>query len=201
MSRRRDFDPFGSFLTPSEFFSSNPFATMRRMSEEMDRTFGQFFGPSGGGGHWYPAVEVAEHNGELHVHAELPGMKPEDVKVEITEDALVIRGERKSEHEHHLGKTYRSERRYGEFYREITLPEGVNTDNAKAQFRDGILEVTVPVPQQTNKRREIPIGGGETRGEIKGESRTSSWASPGITGEKTNTETASNGGKQPESKS
>jgi HSP20 family protein len=166
-SQWRGWDPFGLSRSRGEdFFSSNPFSMMRRMSEEMDRTFGQFFGPAMGarGGTWHPAIEVAEENGQLHVHAELPGLKPEDVKVEITDDSLVIRGERKSEREHRIGSAYRSERSYGEFYREIALPEGVNADQAKAEFRNGVLEITVPVPQQASQRREIPIGTGETTG-------------------------------------
>jgi HSP20 family protein len=178
VSRSRAWDPFS--LSPADLFSSNPFTVMRRMSEEMDRTFGQFFGQQGAGGssgRWYPAVEVAERDGQLHVHAELPGLKPEDVKVEVTDDALVIRGERKSEHEHRVGGAYRSERRYGEFYREIPLPEGVNADQARAQFRNGVLEVTVPVPQQASNRREIPISTGEsstiTAGSDTGASRGS----------------------------
>src|SRR5690242_9073596 len=78
-------DPFS--LSPADFFSSNPFALMRRISEEMARAFGHSFGRTGGGaGGWYPAVEVREQNGQLQVHAELPGLKPEDVKVEITDD-------------------------------------------------------------------------------------------------------------------
>jgi HSP20 family protein len=165
LSRSRGADPFGSLLNPAEFFNANPFTLMRRMSEEMDRTFGQFFGQtSGGAGGWHPAVEVREQNGQLQIHAELPGLRPEDVKVEITDDVLVISGEKKSEQEDRSGQAYRSERRYGKFYREIALPEGVNADQAKAQFRDGILEISVPVPQQASNRREIPIQTGEAVG-------------------------------------
>jgi HSP20 family protein len=135
------------------------------MSEEMDRHFGQMFGQSSGGagqGGWSPAVEVREHDGQLEVCAELPGLKPDDVKVELTDDALLIHGERKSEQEHHIGKAYRSERRYGEFYRAIPLPEGVKTDQVHAQFRDGVLQVTMPVQQEASRRRQIPINSGES---------------------------------------
>jgi HSP20 family protein len=163
VSRSRAWDPFGFSLTPADLFSANPFSLMRRMSEEMDRTFGSFFGQSGrGSGTWFPAIEVAEQNGQLQVHAELPGIKPEDVKVEVTNDSLILRGERKSENEQRSGGTYRSERRYGEFYREIPLPQGVNPEDAKAQFRNGVLEITVPIPERASNRRQIPIQSGES---------------------------------------
>jgi HSP20 family protein len=161
-SPSRETHRFGSGLSPEEFFYSNPFTLMRRMSEEMDRTFGQFFSNAGAGTRsWYPEMEIAERDGQLHIQTDLPGLRPEDVKVEITHDKLTISGERKSEREHKVGGAYRSERRYGEFYREIALPEGVNGDQAKAQFHDGVLEVTVPVPQQASNRRQIPIQSGE----------------------------------------
>jgi HSP20 family protein len=157
---RRSHDPF--FLSPREFFSANPFSLMRRMSEEMDRIFGEFGferGESGGarGGTWSPAIEVAEREGNYVVHAELPGLKPEDVKVELTEDALVIQGERKSQHEEKQGGVHRTERRYGQFYRAVPLPEGVNAEQVRAKFEHGVLEVTIPVPQQQSTRRQIPI--------------------------------------------
>lgn len=159
VSRGRNWDPFESSLAAFDPFTSNPFSFMRRMSEEMDRAFGRFFGQSAGGGlaTWYPPVEVVERDGNLQVHAELPGLKPEDVKVEVTDDALVIQGERKSEHEEKKSGVYRSERHYGQFYRAIPLPQGANPDKAKAQFNNGVLEVTLPIPESASNRRQIPI--------------------------------------------
>jgi HSP20 family protein len=167
---RRSYDPF--FLSPREFFSANPFSLMRRMTEEMDRVFGEFGFERGqsGRGSWSPAIEVAEREGNYVVHAELPGLKPEDVKVELSDDALVIHGERKSEHEENKGGVHRTERRYGQFYRTVPLPEGVNAEQVRAKFENGVLEVTVPVPQQQSTRRQIPINTGS-------ESSTSSAAS------------------------
>jgi HSP20 family protein len=161
---RRGWDPFSWQLTPSDFFSSDPFSWMRRFHEEMDRTFARFFGKESDGesGVWYPAVEVAERDGQLQVHAELPGLKPEEVKVEVTDDALIIRGERKYEHEGKQGGVYRSERRYGQFYREIPLPEGAKAEEAKANFKDGVLEVVLPVPEAKSNRRTIPIESGSS---------------------------------------
>jgi HSP20 family protein len=143
-------------LSPAEFFS-NPFSVMRRFSEEMDRSFGRFFSRENGGTFWSPAIEVRENDGQLKVHAELPGLKPEDVHVEVTNDQLIIQGERKSEQEEKNAGVYRSERHYGQFYRAIPLPEGANTEQAKAQFKNGVLEIAIPTPQQKSNRREIPV--------------------------------------------
>jgi HSP20 family protein len=170
---RAGFDPF--FLSPREFFSANPFSLMRRMSEEMDRVFGEFgFGggqSSGLASTWTPAIEVAEREGNYIVRAELPGLKPEDVKVELRDDALTVQGERKFEHEEEKGGVHRSERRYGQFYRSIPLPEGVNPEQVRARFENGILEVKVPVPEQKSNRRQIPIEGSSASSATSGSTK------------------------------
>jgi HSP20 family protein len=159
---RRANDPFR--FNQADFFS-NPFAVMRRMHEEMDRIFAEGWGRSagssamGGMGSWAPAVEVSERNNELNVCAELPGLRPDDVQVEVTDDALVIQGERKHEQKEEQGGRFHSERSYGRFYRTVPLPEGADPGNARAEFKNGELRVKVPIHRQEQKRRQIPIGG------------------------------------------
>lgn len=159
IQRRRSYFPeFG--IAPQEFFSSNPFSLMRRMTEEMDRAF-QEFGMNRGDWNrtgWSPSVEVFERDGKYNVYAELPGLSPNDVKVEVADNALVIQGERKVEHEDK--EQHRTERQYGSFYRSIPLPEGADVEHANAKFQNGLLEISVPVPQQSQQRRSIPIEGG-----------------------------------------
>ncbi len=79
-------------------------------------------------------------------------------------NTLVIQGERKEEHEEKKEGFYRSERSYGQFYRLIPLPDDVNLDQVRADFNNGVLEITVPVPQTQQRRNEIPIGvGGQSQ--------------------------------------
>ncbi len=145
-----------------DLFTMNPFALMRRMSEEMDRAFGSSLGLWRGRGEEYavfaPPIEVREEDNNLVVSADLPGMHKEDVHVECTQDGLFIEGERRREHEETRGGFHRSERSYGHFQRTIPLPEGADVDKASAQFKDGVLEVRVPLPEQRQRKpREIPI--------------------------------------------
>lgn len=152
-------EPRGAFsLNPSEFFNASPFSLMRRFSEEMDRMFEDIGGwrrRRSEVEHWAPAVEVRERDGKLEVLAELPGIKEDEVKVEVTKEGLVLQGERKREHEEKREGYYHSERSYGQFYRLIPLPEGANIDQAHAEFHNGELRVSIPVPEQ--KTRQIPI--------------------------------------------
>jgi HSP20 family protein len=137
----------------------NPFSLMRRMSEEMDRVFGESNEREVRERTWAPTVELIQREGTLVVRAELPGLKPEDVKLEITDDAIVLEGERKDEREENRGGLHVTERRYGRFYRAIPLPEGAKTEDARARVENGILEVTIPTEEPKSKRREIPIQG------------------------------------------
>jgi len=155
-SRRAGY-ALGLPLTPVDFFRMNPFSLMRRMSEELDRAFGETNGRDRAGFAWAPAIEVTQRDGNYVVRAELPGLNPEDVKLEITDEAIVLQGERKEEHEETKGGGHVTERRYGKFYRAILLPDGARADEARAAYDKGVLEITVPVEEQRSKRREIPI--------------------------------------------
>src|SRR5207248_2754432 len=106
---------------------------------------------------WAPAVEVHQHDGEIVVRADLPGMKKEDVHVEITDQNLVIQGERQQSCEEKDEGHFRSECRYGSFYRSLPLPKGVQADDIKAEFADGVLEVRVPAPRQEENRKTIEV--------------------------------------------
>lgn len=124
----------------------------------MDRAFSEFSGSNNGDTSlWTPAIDVSQRDGQYVVHAELPGLKPEDVKVEVLDDALVIEGERKDEHEEDRGGVHRTERRYGRFYRAIPLPEGATADQARASFENGVLEVMIPLSRQQSDRHRIPV--------------------------------------------
>ena len=148
------------YLAPADIFRMNPFSPMRRMSEELDRVFGESNEREQRERTWTPAIELTQREGNLVVRAELPGLRPEDVKLEITDDAIVLEGERKDEREENRGGLHVTERRYGRFYRAIPLPEGAKTDDVRANFENGVLEITVPTEEPKSKRREIPIQGG-----------------------------------------
>jgi HSP20 family protein len=145
--------------SPAEWFSSSPFELMRRFSDEMDRWRG---GVPGGleASAWVPAIEVYERDRQFVVRAELPGMRREDVTVEIQDDSIVVQGERRRETESgepDEGGLYRSEWSYGRFFRRIPLPEGIDADQARARFDQGILEIAIPLPEQQRRRRQIPV--------------------------------------------
>ena len=161
MARRGAYAPSMFALSPGSIFSMSPFELMRRFTDELDRAFeGLGITRGAGGGEiqmWTPSVEVFERDNNLVVRAELPGLDKDDVKVELTDDGLVIEGERKREREERLEGGYRSEIEYGRFYRMIPLPEGVNVDQAQARMNNGVLEVAIPMAEVKRPRRSIPV--------------------------------------------
>ena len=153
-------------LSPSAVFRMGPFELMRRFTDELDHAF-EGLGLTRGGGEiekWTPSVEICERDNNLVVRAELPGLDSKDVKVEMTDDGLIIQGEKKREHEERQEGFHKSERVYGQFYRHIPLPEGAEVDQAKAQINNGVLEVVIPMSEERRKPRSIPVesGSGKT---------------------------------------
>lgn len=134
----------------------DPFALLRDMTAQFEHIFDEgnwptfrwpfAFKPLTDEIAFKPAVDVFEKDGRLITKIDLPGMKKEDVTVEVTNGYLAISGERKSEMEEKKEAFYRSEREYGAFYRAIPLPEGVKLEDVKATFIEGVLEVSVPLP-------------------------------------------------------
>ncbi len=104
-------------------------------------------------------MDVQSCNGTMVVSAELPGLKKDDVKVEVSGDMLVIEGERTREHKEDHAGYHRWERSYGRFYRSIPLPEGAKTDQVKAELKEGILKVFIPVPEMNQESRRVAITG------------------------------------------
>jgi HSP20 family protein len=152
---------------------ASPFRLLERFANEIDSVFGDFglgrsvLAPRGsrtqgtGLDLWVPQVEVSQQNNELVVRADLPGLKKEDVTVDITDDAITIAGERRREQETEQGGVYRSERSYGSFFRTIPVPEGAIVDQAKATFKDGVLEIRMPAPpDQVTRGRRLEIKDG-----------------------------------------
>lgn len=152
LGRRRGLELFPS---GGELFLMNPFSLMRKITDEMNRTFGEF----GRGGVWSPPIEVSQQEGKLMISAELPGVKPEEVTITVDENTLVMEGERSEKKEEETAGIRRSELRYGRFYRAIPLPEGASPDQAKARFEHGVLRIEIPVAEESVSRKKIPIEG------------------------------------------
>ncbi|HET7221453.1 MAG TPA: Hsp20/alpha crystallin family protein [Vicinamibacterales bacterium] len=149
--------------------TQDPFSLIRQMTSEFDRMFEGFGTPAFQwpllrtrpqleAANWFPEIDVFEKDNRLVTRVDLPGMKKEDVKVEVTDGNLTISGERKSETEEKKDRFYRSERQYGSFYRAVPLPEGVKLEDIQATFADGVLEVSIPFPaKQEVKPRTVEI--------------------------------------------
>ncbi len=132
---------------------AEPFNLLRQMTAELDRVFdepwGLFAWPAPVNAKdvaWAPKVDLLTNDNTLIARVDLPGMKKDDVRVELQDGLLTLSGERRKETKHEDDSVYREEREYGSFCRTIPLPAGVAMDDVKATFADGVLEVKVPLP-------------------------------------------------------
>lgn len=157
-------DPFERFM--ERFFSRTPFSSWGRMltpfSEMGDVGRGGFDeGAWQGGGQmmtWRPTCEIEEEEERYTVHAELPGVKQDDVHVRLDDGCLIIEGERQMAREEKKGGRRRTERSYGHFERSFRLPQTIERDKVKAHFEDGVLSVELPKSSKAKQeRREIPL--------------------------------------------
>jgi HSP20 family protein len=137
----------------------SPLSLFRRMTEDFDRVLQPLLSDDEAVASiaWVPTVEISERDGKYRILAELPGLSPDEVRIEMEDDALILQGERQVDRDANEGGVRRSERQFGFFYRRIPLPEGADPEQAKAQFHDGILEITIPVPNRQAKRRQLQI--------------------------------------------
>jgi HSP20 family protein len=145
----------------------DPFGMFETLQEEMERFWRPFwagtFPPparrtAGQGLTWAPRMDVYEHDNTIIVKAELPGLKKEDVQVELDDGSLVIRGESKTESEVKEDAYYRMERSVGSFYRRMPLPVEMQPEQIQATMTDGVLEVRIPRPAESKSQaRKIPV--------------------------------------------
>ena len=140
-----------------------PFRELAALQNEMGRLMGQVAGGSMGAGNgqqsstWLPAVDAWETEGELVLAFDLPGIPEDKISVELEDNVLTVSGERERTQKSSDDRFYRYERRFGTFSRSVTLPQGVNEEAIKADYKDGVLEVHVPKPQEQKPKR-IQVG-------------------------------------------
>jgi len=133
-----------------------PWSALRNLDKELDRVFGRSL--AGGQRDWVPSVDVEETYDAYELQAELPGMKREDIKLEVVDDVVTIKGERKQESESDGKGYHRVERRYGLFERSFRIPDGFEHDKVKADYQDGVLHVSLPKCETAKpKRIEVKV--------------------------------------------
>ncbi len=140
----------------------DPISELRTLQEDFNRVFSSVFprlfsheeGLSGGG--WSPSVDIYENEEAFTLEADLPGVKPEDFKLSIENRTLTLQGERRFEKKSESDNYHRVERSYGSFTRTFTLPSTINVEEVQAEFKDGILRVTLPKREEV-KPRQIQI--------------------------------------------
>ena len=130
---------------PNELTRWDPFTELRT---RFDRMFDDLDGNERA---WMPAIDVLREEGTLVVRADVPGIKPEEIKIEVADDVLTISGEHEESSEQEGAHHVRRERRYGSFSRSMALPPGVDAEKIDAKTHDGVVELRIPLPEEANK--------------------------------------------------
>jgi len=141
----------------------DPFEDLSRLQREMNRLFDDTYTPSPRTSRregvaaptWAPAVDVAEDANEIVLRSELPGVRQEDLDIEVVNDTLTIRGEKKFADDEKKGNYVRIERAYGAFQRSFTLGVPVQQDKINASFKDGVLTVRLPKSEETKPKKVL----------------------------------------------
>ena len=155
----------GTQMSLSKAHGNFPTFDPWREMAELQRSINQLFNTGGNTSNdvalsaWTPAVDIFEGEGEYLIKLELPEVSRDDVKINLHEQTLTITGERKIENEDKRDGYHRVERSYGQFYRSFTLPPNVNSEAINAQFKDGVLRLTLPKREEAKpKQIEVKIG-------------------------------------------
>ncbi|MDH4302349.1 MAG: Hsp20/alpha crystallin family protein [Nitrospira sp.] len=136
----------------------DPFRELEEVSDRLNRMFARPATRSSNGketmivADWTPSVDISETEGEYQIKAEIPDVKKEDVKVTLEDGVLTIQGERKHEKEEKGKKYHRIERSYGSFVRTFSLPDVIDNDKVKAEFKDGVLNLHLPKSEKAKPK-------------------------------------------------
>ena len=171
------------YLTPWRRGSLTGGGSLFDLHRQMNRLFDDLFEHEGGGtgltaqtGMTAPALEVHQDENRLEITAELPGVRQEDIDLTVEDGVLTLRGEKQSSRRDEE-RGY-SERSYGSFERRITLPADVDEEQCSADFRDGVLTITLPRSAHKQRGRRIPLGSGGTGGGQRLEAQNDSEGAP-----------------------
>ena len=140
----------------------SPLTELASLQSDMARMMDTFVGgrpTNGGASSWLPAVDVTETDNSLVLSFDLPGLNEDEIAIELEDNVLTVSGSRERKHEQKSDHYYRWERRHGQFSRSVALPAGVSENEIKATYANGVLEITVPKPEE-HKPKKIQIGTG-----------------------------------------
>lgn len=127
-----------------------PFQELEELRQRLDRAFEE---TRGGGDGWTLAIDLQEQDDRYVLRADIPGLKPDDVHIEVEDGVLTVTGTHEQSEEEQKGGFVRRERRFGSFSRSLALPKGVSADQIEASCEDGVLEVTIPRPKEAERQK------------------------------------------------